>query len=1008
MGNLHDMSWMILCGVLVMFMQAGFACLESGFVRAKNSINVAIKNLVDFCVAAIIFWAVGFGMMFGATAAGWIGISGFFAELTGDPWNAAFFFFQLVFCGTATTIVSGAVAERISFKGYLLVAIVTSMAIYPVAGHWGWNGAAEHEAHGWLNSLGFVDFAGSTVVHSVGGWVSLAAILILGPRLGRFDGKGNEIQGHNLVLATVGLIFLWFGWYGFNAGSTLGLTVAIPVIVINTTLAGAAGALTGLALAWWRKGRPDVPQTINGALAGLIAITASVHAVLPGTALVIGAMGGAVMVGLTCLLERLHVDDAVGAVPAHAGAGVWGTLAVGIYGDPILLGTGLGWWEQIGIQVAGIGACALWSFGASFGLLWTINRFVPLRVSNEAEQEGLNKAEHQAMTASVELLRAMDHQRATGNFTSHFPVEPHTEVGEIAHEYNQVLDKVIFEQTEREAALRSLMESKVQLEETAHELEIRNAELTEARDQALQAARAKSEFLATMSHEIRTPLNGILGMAELLRRTPLSYKQQRLAEMVHHSGSLLLQIINDILDFAKIEAGRLELERVPFDLRRVIEDIFELFTEQARAKGLELKQYVAADVPLLVNGDPTRLAQILMNLVSNAIKFTHQGEVAVDMMVAESCEQNVRLRCEVRDTGIGIPASAQEKIFESFAQADGSMTRKYGGTGLGLAIAKQLVQAMDGQIGVQNHEGEGTTFWFTASLSVAQRSQVTEQTVSRVKAIAPDSILSGADVLLAEDNLVSRDVAIGFLESAGCCVDAVTDGVQAVEACRRKAYHLVFMDCQMPGLDGYTACGQIRELQDRLGRRTPIVALTANGLKSDREHCLAVGMDDYLSKPYTQEQLIAIARRWVSPETAPALPHGETIHKARSVASSSGSATCLDERTLQALLALSRPSRPDVCAAVLAKYLDSSSGYIEAVRQAIAEQNSTALFHAAHAMKSSSGMVGALALAEKIKELESLGRSGDLVSAPDLFAQVEMEYHRVREAIKELLAKKAA
>jgi two-component system sensor histidine kinase/response regulator len=293
-------------------------------------------------------------------------------------------------------------------------------------------------------------------------------------------------------------------------------------------------------------------------------------------------------------------------------------------------------------------------------------------------------------------------------------------------------------------------------------------------------------------------------------------------------------------------------------------------------------------------------------------------------------------------------------------------------------------------------------------LSVAQRSEVTEQAVSRVDAIAPDSNLSGANVLLAEDNLVSRDVAIGFLESAGCCVDAVTDGVQAVEACRRKAYHLVFMDCQMPGLDGYTACGQIRELQDRLGRRTPIVALTANGLKSDREHCLAVGMDDYLSKPYTQEQLIAIARRWVSPETAPALPHGETIHKARSVASSSGSATCLDERTLQALLALSRPSRPDVCAAVLAKYLDSSSGYIEAVRQAIAEQNSTALFHAAHAMKSSSGMVGALALAEKIKELESLGRSGDLVSAPDLFAQVEMEYHRVREAIKELLAKKAA
>lgn len=1008
MSNLQDMSWIILCGLLVMLMQAGFACLESGFVRAKNSINVAIKNLVDFCVAAIIFWAVGFGVMFGATAAGWSGTSGFFAEVTGDPWKAAFFFFQLVFCGTATTIVSGAVAERISFKGYLLIAIVTSMAIYPVAGHWAWNGAAEHETHGWLNSLGFVDFAGSTVVHSVGGWVSLAAILILGPRLGRFDGKANEIQGHNLVLATVGLLFLWFGWYGFNAGSTLGLTEAIPVIVINTTLAGAAGALTGLALAWWRKGRPDVPQTINGALAGLIAITASVHAVVPGTALVIGAMGGAVMVGVTCLLERIHVDDAVGAVPAHAGAGVWGTLAVGIYGDPVLLGTKLGWWEQMGVQALGIGACALWSFGASFGLLWTINRFIPLRVSNEAELEGLNKAEHQAITASVELLRAMDHQRTTGNFAHHVPVEPHTEVGEIAHEYNQVLDKVIFEQTEREAALRSLMESKVQLESTAHELEIRNVELTEARDQALQAARAKSEFLAMMSHEIRTPLNGILGMAELLRRTPLSDKQQRLAETVHHSGSVLLEIINDLLDFAKIEAGKLELERIPFDVRRVVEDIVELFAEGARAKGLELKKSVATDVPLLVNGDPTRLTQILMNLVSNAIKFTHQGEVVVKMMVAESFEQEVRLRCEVRDTGIGVPASAQEKIFESFAQVDGSTTRKYGGTGLGLAIAKQLVAAMNGQIGVQSLEGKGATFWFTASLGIAQRAEVTEQAVLQVEAIAPNSILSGVQVLLTEDNPVNRDVAIAFLESAGCSVDAVADGAQAVEACRTKAYHLVFMDYQMPGLDGCAACGQIRELQDRMGRRIPIVALTANGLKSDREHCLAVGMDDYLSKPYTPEQLIAMARRWVSPETAPVLPPSETIQCGRSVVPSSGLAACLDERTLQGLRALSRPSRPDAYAAVLSKYLDLSAGYIETVRQAIEERNAIALFQTAHAMKSSSSMVGALVLAEKIKELESLGRSRDLTSAPDLFAKAEMEYHRVREAIKQLMAKKAA
>ncbi len=463
--QLLNITWMLLCAALVMLMQGGFCFLESGMSRAKNSINVAIKNLVDFCVASAVFWIFGFGLMFGATKDGWIGTDLFFFDETASPWMLAFFLFQMVFCGTATTIISGAVAERMRFRAYLVVSFFVSGLIYPIFGHWAWNGALNGQATGWLNSRGFIDFAGSTVVHSIGGWVALAAVLVIGPRIGRFDPTAPKIQGHNLPMATLGVFLLWFGWFGFNGGSTLAITDSIPLILVNTNIAAAFGAIAALVLAWAIERKPDVGHVLNGTVAGLVAITASCHIMSPLSAALIGAIGGLICSGLTYLLPKLKIDDVIGAFPVHAGAGVWGTLAVALFADTAKFGTGLSRWDQFTIQLEGVSACFLWAFGGSFVVMYVGHKLFNLRVCEEDERIGLNISEHGASTELLDLLSEMHRHRSDGNFAQEVHVEPHTEVGQIAAEYNLVLDKVRGEIENREyaeAKWRSIFENAVE------------------------------------------------------------------------------------------------------------------------------------------------------------------------------------------------------------------------------------------------------------------------------------------------------------------------------------------------------------------------------------------------------------------------------------------------------------------------------------------------------------------------------------------------------------------
>ncbi|MEM8856787.1 MAG: ammonium transporter [Chloroflexota bacterium] len=968
---LIDSIWIVICALLVFIMQAGFLCLETGLTRSKNNINVAAKNLVDFFVGTAIFYSVGFGLMYGKSFVGLLGTNSFLPQFADLP-SHAFFFFQLMFATTAITIISGAIAERMRFNAYMLISVFVALLIYPLMGHWVWAGIDTGETLGWLGRLGFVDFAGGTVVHALGGWVALALLLVIGPRSGRYseDGTINQIEGANLPLASLGVLLLLFGWFGFNGGSLFALNNQVMSVIINTILGACGGLLTVFLYSVIFKVDFSVYFIINGILVGLVAVTPGAHAISPASSILIGSVGSVVMLASTFALDRFRIDDAVGAIPVHLVGGIWGTLAVGIFGNSALLGTGLPILNQIGVQALGIAVGGAWAFIPTYLLFSLINRFYDLRVSADEENIGLNISEHGASTELLSFLSLLDFQSKSGDTSLRATVEPFTEVGQIAEGYNGVLDRLEDKQTQLSTVLsnaplalfsadifgkitliegrffqqmgvnigqslytifddenskqnwlnvyegqhrdwvaslgdrfiycrcqpvknssgkitgltgvasditqqkvsdidrekyidmlstssriseqittildsnelietilpllkqkynlyhaavlmldedkqtlnfafgsderaRKLKEKResisvdhpnsviaraarrkrvitindVQslpnflphplLTETKSELAIplmihnqligvldiqedkidrfedsdvdlftsiarqvavgiNNAQLFEkfekseaqlktALQRAVESDKTKDEFLARVSHELRTPLGVILGYAEMLQDEiygDVSGEQAERLEDIIDSSKHLTGLVNQLLDSAKIESGKIEPMFKTFELPTLIQTVHQQMDALAKKKKLRFNLSVAEELPKDVYSDPTLIQQMLINLIGNAIKFTEKGMISLEVIPRGSAHFSLI----IKDTGIGIPIHAQKDVFEPFRQVDGSKTRRHNGTGLGLAITKRMAEILGGNISLISIEGRGSQFTITLPL----------------------------------------------------------------------------------------------------------------------------------------------------------------------------------------------------------------------------------------------------------------------------------------------------